>query len=197
MKILHISDTHGLHKQLGYMPEADIIVHSGDFTMGGTEQEVKDFLNWFLDLPYKEKVLVAGNHDDCLFGADIVGLDANCHYLCNSGAVVGGIHFYGIPLFMEMAITDCLERAERDIPEDTDILVTHQPPAGILDYSDSTHYGSPTLLKRIREVRPSYHLFGHIHGAYGHVSAYGTHFSNASLVDENYSITQRPVLIDY
>lgn len=33
MKILHLSDTHGLHKNLRSLPEADVIVHSGDFTL--------------------------------------------------------------------------------------------------------------------------------------------------------------------
>ena len=39
MKIIHISDTHGYHRWLTELPEADIIVHSGDFTMAGSEQE--------------------------------------------------------------------------------------------------------------------------------------------------------------
>lgn len=30
MKILHLSDTHGLHSQIGRMLDADVIVHSGD-----------------------------------------------------------------------------------------------------------------------------------------------------------------------
>lgn len=40
MKILHISDTHSHHRQLQDLPAADVIVHSGDFTMVGTEAEV-------------------------------------------------------------------------------------------------------------------------------------------------------------
>ena len=31
MKILHISDTHGRHEELTNLPNADIVVHSGDF----------------------------------------------------------------------------------------------------------------------------------------------------------------------
>ena len=38
MKILHISDTHGCHRRLHDLPQADIVVHSGDFTMNGSEQ---------------------------------------------------------------------------------------------------------------------------------------------------------------
>ena len=47
MKILHLSDTHGCHHRLRDLPEADVVVHSGDFCMVGSEQEAIDFLNWF------------------------------------------------------------------------------------------------------------------------------------------------------
>ena len=30
--ILHVSDTHGAHRRLGELSEADVLVHSGDFT---------------------------------------------------------------------------------------------------------------------------------------------------------------------
>ena len=56
MKILHLSDTHGLHRRIKDMPEADVIVHSGDISNNGTEEEVLDFLNWFIDLPYSEEI---------------------------------------------------------------------------------------------------------------------------------------------
>ena len=45
MKLLHLSDTHGLHKNLRSLPEADVIVHSGDFTFAGSEEEAYDFMN--------------------------------------------------------------------------------------------------------------------------------------------------------
>ena len=44
MKILHLSDTHNCHHRLRHLPEADVVVHSGDFCMTGTEQEALAFL---------------------------------------------------------------------------------------------------------------------------------------------------------
>ena len=44
MRIVHISDTHNRHRQLTKLPEGDVIVHSGDFTMAGTEAEALDFM---------------------------------------------------------------------------------------------------------------------------------------------------------
>lgn len=52
MRIAHLSDTHGLHRQVKGLPAADVIVHSGDISHNGTEDEVLDFLNWFIELPY-------------------------------------------------------------------------------------------------------------------------------------------------
>ena len=69
MKILQISDTHNRHRQLTNLPEADVIVHCGDFADNGTEEEVLDYLNWYIDLPYKYKIFVTGNHDLCLWDA--------------------------------------------------------------------------------------------------------------------------------
>ena len=66
MKILHLSDTHGQHKNLRSLPEADVIVHSGDFTFAGSEEEAYDFMDWFCNLPYEHKVFIAGNHDMCM-----------------------------------------------------------------------------------------------------------------------------------
>ena len=58
MRILHLSDTHGIHHRIKDMPEADVIVHSGDISNNGTEDEVLDFLNWMIELPYPHKIFV-------------------------------------------------------------------------------------------------------------------------------------------
>lgn len=101
MNILHLSETHGAHRSLGSLPEADVIVHSGDIAMNGSSSEVLDFMRWFSALPYAHKIFVAGNHDACLYGAVIDGLDFNCHCLCNSSVEIDGVTFYGVPMFME------------------------------------------------------------------------------------------------
>lgn len=56
MNILHLSDTHGAHRSLGSLPEADVIVHSGDIAMNGSSSEVLDFMRWFSALPYAHKI---------------------------------------------------------------------------------------------------------------------------------------------
>ncbi|MDE6478663.1 MAG: metallophosphatase domain-containing protein [Muribaculaceae bacterium] len=195
MKILHLSDTHGCHHRLCNLPEADVLVHSGDFTMTGSESEALDFLNWLCDLPYKHKIFICGNHDDCLYDANIDGLDNNVHYLRNSGVEIDGMRFYGIPMFMNDCITPRQNYNYANIPADTDILITHSPAYGILDFDDNTYYGSKTLLERITTIKPKYHLFGHIHSKHGILEKDGTIFSNGAIMNSDYTNLNIPNLI--
>ena len=74
MHILHLSDTHSKHRLLQNLQCADVIIHSGDVSFAGSEDEIIDFVEWFIALPHKYKIFIAGNHDNCLFGANIDGL---------------------------------------------------------------------------------------------------------------------------
>lgn len=196
MKIMHLSDTHGCHRQLKKLPEADVVVHSGDFCMVGTEKEAIDFLNWFCDLPYKHKILICGNHDNCLYDANIEGLDENVHYLCNFGVIIDGVTFYGVPMFMEDCLTERQAKNYADITHDIDVLITHNPPFGIFDFDNGIHYGSKELLQRVSDIKPKIHLFGHIHNCYGMTRSKNTIFSNAALVDDDYRLVNKPVIIE-
>lgn len=197
MKILHLSDTHGKHRELGDMPEADVLVHSGDFTMGGSDGEALDFLEWLCDLPYRHKVFVAGNHDDCMLDAAIEGLPDNVHYLHNSGIVIDAVSFYGVPMLARLVEGEMVMEDRYDlIPDNVDVLVTHRPPLGILDGMGSIHYGSIALQERVEAVRPRLHLFGHTHEARGVMELQGTCFCNASVCDYGYAVGFAPVVIE-
>ena len=190
MKILHISDTHGRHNELTNLPEADIVVHSGDFCFSGSDNEVLDFLNWFIELPYKHKIFIAGNHDDCLWDGNIEGLPDNCHFLRYSSVNINGIKFYGIPMFMQDYITETAIKEINKIPTDTDVLITHFPPINILDFSNNIHYGSSELLVKVKEIKPKVHLFGHIHASNGDTVFGRTRFINSAIVGEDYTFLQ-------
>lgn len=196
MKILHISDTHGCHRRFRGLPKAYALVHSGDFTMTGSEQEALDFLNWFCDLPYAHKIFICGNHDDCLYGANIDGLDPNVHYLCNSGVEIEGMKFYGVPMFMGDCITDRQTRNIANIPKDTDVLITHSPAYGILDFDDDINYGDEQLLSKIMEIHPRLHLFGHIHAQHGIMTEHGITYSNGSIMNADYTTLNTPNIIE-
>ena len=105
MKIIHISDTHGLHRQLHDLPEAEVIVHSGDISNNGEAHEVLDFLNWYMELPYRHKIFVIGNHDICLWDADdIEDLPDNVYFLQDRECVIDGVKFYGLAYTKEDGI---------------------------------------------------------------------------------------------
>ncbi len=186
MNLLHISDTHGLHHRLGVLPSADVLVHSGDFTHSGTESEVLDFLNWFIELPYRETVFVVGNHDLCLWDAEAIeDLPENVHFLQDGSVTIDGIKFFGLGY----------NHPEELIPDDVDVLITHEPPSELLDFSSGVHWGNLTLRRRIEAVGPRYHLFGHAHEAYGILQKGCTTFSNASLLNDRHQLVNAPRLI--
>ncbi len=198
LKILHISDTHGKHRELNTLPTADVLVHSGDFTMGGSDSEALDFLEWLCILPYNHKIFIAGNHDDCMMDATLEGLPDGVHYLADSGVCIDGVYFYGMPMFCGIA-NGKMQEIERcgDIPNKVDVLITHRPPFGILDGDENKHFGSASLLHKIIDIQPHVHLFGHAHKGYGMKEWKKIIFSNASVVDENYNITNAAKLISY
>lgn len=201
MKILHLSDTHGQHKNLRSLPEADVIVHSGDFTFAGSKEEAYDFMNWFCNLPYEHKVFIAGNHDMCMYGADhIGGLSKNVHYLNSNSVVIDGMKFYGIPMFMEDCMDGKLDMLIQNIPDDIDVLVTHMPPKGICDIADygkgPEHRGNAALAEHLKALHPTCHLFGHEHDAYGTATIGNVIYSNACVVDSRYNLINNPTIIN-
>lgn len=199
MSIVHISDTHNYHRELqNDLPAADMIIHSGDVSMYGEPKEVDDFAKWFIGLDYKYKIFIAGNHDYCLYDQKAKAiqshLPANCYYLYNSGVKINGINFWGEPFFMEDEIDNRFLKTKKRIPVDTDILISHRPPYGILDTSFKS-FGCPDLLLAVLRIAPRYHLFGHVHDAYGIDKAQATTFINAALTNEKYELVNKPILI--
>ena len=195
MTILHLSDTHGKHHLLTNLPKADIIIHSGDFCFSGSEGEVEVFINWFRKLDYEHKIFIAGNHDNWLYDNHVGKLPDNCHYLHHSGVVINGIKFWGTPLFLEEMLFENPDDKIDLIPTDVNVLISHVPPHDILDYSGKVKWGSKYLLEKIRNMKPQYHLFGHIHDSYGIHKTEHTTFSNASVLDEYYEMKNRPVIL--
>lgn len=203
MKIVFISDTHGLHRQVD-IPACDVLVHCGDVTAHGTWQEVQDFERWLLDQDCKHAVWVAGNHDGACLKMPETKID-NRHYLYDSSITIDGITFWGSPYtptfydwhFMEDRGPN-IRRHWDKIPDDVDVLITHGPPNRILDYVsyDNTNPGCVDLLNAVRDRKPRYHAFGHIHEGYGS-NPYGeTIFINASTCNGRYQPVNKPVVLE-
>ena len=103
MKVIAISDTHGLHQSVK-IPKADLLIHAGDLTEYGIEEDLIDFLDWFAKQPCTHKIFVGGNHDECLDTDRLskflkLGKSVNeVIYLKNSSITINGIKIWGSPV---------------------------------------------------------------------------------------------------
>jgi Icc-related predicted phosphoesterase len=105
------------------------------------------------------------------------------------------ISFYGAPWQPESgyvwAFTLDTEQELREkwqsIPPDAQVLITHGPLAGILDFTvDGKRAGSTSLLAEINQrIKPQLHLFGHIHEGHGVCRVGERTFVNASICNPN------------
>eukprot|EP00794_Sanderia_malayensis_P007673 gene7673-8508_t len=175
---------------------------------------------------FKNIVVIAGNHDltfdlehygkklSKMFHRDKIidnealkkSLKMKCTYLEDECVEIEGIKIYGSPWqpeFCGWAFNlrrgeQCLEKWNM-IPKDIDILMTHGPPLGHGDLCmNGARAGCAELLSTIQQrIKPKYHIFGHIHEAYGMTTDGITTFINASSVNINYQQVHKPILFDF
>ena len=194
MKIIHISDTHS--HIIKNMPEADLLVHSGDATLNGGPRELRTFNFWLESIrhKYKEIIFVPGNHDR-LFEEDEAAARSvvtAARVLIDEAYEFEGFKIYGTPYtpaFFQWAFMkfrgEEMRHVWNKVPLDTNILISHGPPRNILDecYQDGRikFVGCDDMLKRIEELKDlKLCMFGHIHPAYGKMFKNGVTYSNGS-----------------
>ncbi len=204
MKIIVISDTHGKHRNLN-MPKGDMLIHAGDVSMEGKTEEVIDFLNWFGELQYKYKIMIAGNHDYFFEKIDKQELDTlippSVIYLNDSGVTIEGINIWGSPVtlwYENWAFNrhpgEDINKHWELIPKNTNLLITHSPIFGTLDKLEmGLQIGCHDLLKKVDEIKPRLHLFGHVHEAYGIIELKDTTYINASSLNSKYELQNKPI----
>lgn len=205
MKIVCTADTHAFTPEL---PEGDVLIFAGDYSERGNLLEFEIFLRWISQVGnrYKKVIFVPGNHDIyCEKNLSVVKTEMQGMTVLNGDSITfEGVLFWGSPITPEFNNWAFMKKPEemkqvwsRMHPE-TDVLITHGPPQGILDRVSDTNFdiGCPELLKKVLEVKPKYHIFGHIHEGYGMVEKNGTTFINVSYRDyENFKRNQ-PVVIE-
>lgn len=215
MKIVAISDTHNRHSKL-VIPECDILIHAGDYSSRGTVDEVRRFYTWLNLQPAKHKISVQGNHELGVqhdfenMKALALSLCPSVHFIEEGLVEVEGLKIWGsayTPWFHNWAYNvvrfDEIKKHWDRIPEDTDILVTHGPPFGVLDElvryngeKTGNYAGCEELLLAVQRVRPAIHIFGHIHCGHGKLEQDGTTFYNVSICDEGYSASNPITVIE-
>ena len=221
-KVTLISDTHTKHTQITKdLPGGDILIHAGDFMSSGyNPMEAVMFFKWFNEIDnYDTKVLIAGNHDRYMQDESeearrlITDFYPTIQYLedeelalyfdgPNGDIPEENVRIYGSPWqpeFYDWAFNlprngEEMKMRWDAIPSNTDILVTHGPAFGYLDIpgGQSIRVGCEMLRHRVDEIRPKIHVFGHIHGSWGHYYNGHTHFFNASVLNERYNYAHNP-----
>jgi Icc-related predicted phosphoesterase len=175
----------------------------------GRNREIIDFMKWFGKLDqFKYKICIAGNHDWLFDTNRLIAREKipyNVIYLEDSEVVIEGVKFYGTPVqrpFNNWAFNKPEEKLKQHweaIPDDTDVLITHDLPHTIMDYVDwdRIHVGSPSLYFEVmNRIKPKVHCFGHVHSGYGIKVIENTTFINASNLDEQYMCVNSPVIIE-
>uniref|UniRef100_A0A915EPB2 Calcineurin-like phosphoesterase domain-containing protein n=1 Tax=Ditylenchus dipsaci TaxID=166011 RepID=A0A915EPB2_9BILA len=221
VRFVCISDTHEvLEKLLPKIPMGDVLLHSGDFTNFGSRKAIRAFNEQIGSLPHPHKIVIAGNHEMgfdsptrfCNGTYQGYKLLTNCTYLENSFTEVYGIRIYGTPHhFLNHWAYYCQPGKEilqkwLNIPtyiSDTpiDVLMTHTPPLGHLDWVDNEWHtgnvGCPELLNCVeKRIKPKFHVFGHIHENNGLSTNGETIFINASICDDALNVVDSPIVFD-
>jgi len=124
-------------------------------------------------------------------------------YLDHGGYHLGPIRLWGSPASPDLEDwafgkpREAMKGYWEKLPASIDILITHTPPAGILDRSSVGYsLGCPDLLEKVQELKPRYHLFGHIHASYGKQKTRKTTFINASILDSKLGPVNAPVVFE-
>lgn len=214
MRLVCISDTHGLHANMfEEIPDGDVLIHAGDMCNTGTLSEVQKFNAWLGELPHKHKIVIAGNHDFCFERQpeSAERMLTNAKYLKDVSHTIDGVKFYGSPWspwFFDWAFNfpygdehgTAARATWRQIPPDTQVLITHGPMRGLRDeviMPPGDHVGCPYLLERL-EALPDLklHVFGHIHENYGTTHKGNVTFVNASVCDRTYRPCHKPIVFD-
>ena len=222
MKACHISDTHDVHQDLNLVVPNDIeiLFFTGDLTYRGAEWELIKLLEQFKVLSARIPHIVGclGNHELGAEGKEEEWKqkfkDVGVTLLDHESVEINGIKIFGsphTPWFFDWAFSyhnpkmgtqqgDEQREGEevwKDIPEDTQVLLTHGPPIFILDTCRDGSVGCGELRRRIEGI-PSikYHMFGHIHEGYGLTNVGGVTYSNGSIMNGKYKFVNKPNCFD-
>jgi len=225
ISITLISDLHGYKPKL---EGGDLLIIAGDLTASNAYSQYSDIFDWIEEQNYRKKIVVAGNHDMFIEEENYKGPQGKqFDYLCDSGIEFEGFKIWGSPwqkqfvgqnpncTAFSLPLESQLEEKWNLIPDETDILITHCPPYGILDEDGfkGERCGSDTLLHRVKQIKPYLHVFGHIHHSYGMkkkrwfkpmkemVDSVVYHspvttFVNAAQMDERYRAINKPIRIE-
>lgn len=232
MKIVAISDLHGyLPKDL---PSGDILIIAGDISPLNIQRnriEMEEwiftvFIDWINSLSYESVYIVAGNHDHfftTITDTQRLELKLKTKYKLNyledeqityidtlgkKWKIFGTPNCHQFGNWAYMYSDETLEQKFKNIPDEVDILISHDPPynVGFTDailqkpYSRSIgpqHCGNTPLRSRLENINYKFCFVGHIHSGDHTLTKFGSGYVvNVSLLDENYQLNYKPLELE-
>jgi len=215
MRIWVISDTHTYHEDLDIPPGIDMVIHAGDAANtkehAFNDAEMRDFVYWFASIPCKYKIFSGGNHDTSIEKGLWKKEDFEEYgttFLKDETIEIEGIKIFGSPYSPTFGYGWAFNTARHKIDkhwqliqQNTDIVITHSPAKGMLDLTRSgDKAGCGTLLYRLGQIKPKYHICGHIHEEGGRMltdlNYPETTFINAAVIDLGHTVVNNGHIIE-
>jgi len=224
LRLVMVSDTHERHRLLD-MPPGDVLVHSGDillfnssYSRETTMRKLRDFDDWVAALPYREKVVVAGNHDYGLQELGREGVRAalpSCTYLENEYCQLeSGLRIFGspasipnlLPAWRGGGVSNSPNRAFQYTSQpgdgyagtEADLAAVFDNAPGGLDLL--LVHGPIESMEPVREYvlreRPPLVVCGHVHEQHGVQLVGDTLVVNATSMGPTFSPTEAPLVLD-
>lgn len=222
MKIIAISDLHGQLPAIHGM--FDTLCICGDIVPLTIQKNITECINWIKQkfIPWCTSIdcsnilLVGGNHDyifDLWDKEDINNYlfkNTKIHYLEDDSIIIDSISFYGTPACKQfgnwafMHSDRELKTIYTGIPDNIDVLLTHDAPYGVSDICEQDlpwvskdHIGNKELREVIINKKPKYNLHGHLHSSNHNMELLeNTKVYNVSLLNEQYRIAYKPLELE-
>ena len=226
VSVCAMSDLHGF---LPKVEPCDLVLICGDIVPLKYQSDSELAYDWYEDY-FKEwaenlkcdKVLfIAGNHE-CTFPVDskayqrLFPENSKVTYLEDSQYNYRGLDgktysIYGTPYcqifgtWAFMLPDSKLREKYSEIPENLDILITHDAPYGVSDvllqkeckWATGEHIGNVPLRNAIIQKCPKYVFHGHLHSTSHEFELLeNSKVVNCSLKDEFYNVLYKPIIVD-
>lgn len=177
---------------------------------------LENFKPWAASLPVEKVLFIAGNH--CFYPERCkkdmfhwFSKHDKVTYLHNSEieyistqdsktySIFGSPYCHQFGSWAFMRDEETLIKKFEEVPENLDILITHDAPYGTSDIcfegfaSSKGHIGCPELRDAIIKKKPSWVCHGHLHTSNHEIEMLGdSKVMNCSILDEQYNLRYRP-----
>jgi Icc-related predicted phosphoesterase len=223
IKVCCLSDLHGF--LIEDLEPCDVVIICGDIVslsyQRGWHKAIRWYRNkfkpWVESLPCDKVFFIAGNHDPIeVYTGEMkeeFPIDGKVSYICNEYCEFTKnsqtLKMFGSPFcqvfghWYFMKDDKTLENYFSKIPENLDILFTHDAPFGVTDvllqseYYTGEHIGNKSLATAILKKSPKYVLHGHLHSCSHEFEEFGySKVINCSILNEDYNQVYKPLFLE-